>query len=188
MSKGSSSSTMRISRQAMLSMWLLMPAAAIAQAPPRDQTPAPNPVEALAWLVGGIWSAESKLPDGSPATIEATFHWAGHRRALKYSLVRRSGGRVLPSVEGICGWHPARKTLVLWEMDQDGNLTESTLRAEGPKVSYDEVIYGADGSVLPVRAEAVREGDDRFVFKASVEKDGAWPVVFEAVYQRAAGR
>jgi hypothetical protein len=179
---------MRISRQAMLSMWLLMPAAAIAQAPPRDQTPAPNPVEALAWLVGGVWSAESKLPDGSPATIEATFHWAGHRRALKYSLVRRSGGRVLPSVEGICGWHPARKTLVLWEMDQDGNLTESTLRAEGPKVSYDEVIYGADGSVLPVRAEAVREGDDRFVFKASVEKDGAWPVVFEAVYQRAAGR
>ncbi len=93
-------------------------------------------------------------------------------------------GRVLPSVEGICAWHPARKTLALWEVDQDGNLTESTLSADAARIRYDEVIHGADGSALPVRAEAVREGDDRFVFKASVEKDGTWPVVFEAVYVR----
>jgi hypothetical protein len=95
---------------------------------------------------------------------------------------------IAPAVEGICGWHPTKKTLVLWDVDQDGNVTESTLLAEASKVVYDEVIHGADGSALPVRAEALREGDDRFVFRASVEKDGSWPVVFEAVYSRAVAR
>jgi hypothetical protein len=158
-------------------LWFVTPV--VAQA----STPAPNPVEDLAWLVGGTWVAESTLPDGAPATIEARFR-THHKKAITYSLVKKSGGRVLPSVEGICGWHPTRRTLVLWEVDQDGNVTESTLRAEGRRVLYDEVIHGADGSKLPVRAEVVRDDDDRFVFKASVEKNGAWPVVFEAVYER----
>lgn len=73
---------------------------------------------------------------------------------------------------------------MLWEVDQQGNLTESTLSADGARVCYDEVIHGVDGSTLSVLAEVVREGDDRFVFKASVEKDGTWPVVFEAVCVR----
>lgn len=181
---------MKTTGPTMLLLWLLAPTVAVAQPADRGSanaasTQASNPVEVLAWLVGGVWRAESKLPNGTPATIEATFHWANHGKALKYSLVKRSAERVLPSVEGLCGWHPTRKTLVLWEIDQDGNLTESTLKAEGTRVKYDEVIHGADGSTLPVRAEAVREGADRFVFRASVEKGGAWPVVFEAVYVRA---
>jgi uncharacterized damage-inducible protein DinB len=148
---------------------------------------AQNPVEALAWLLGR-WTADSKLADGTSATIEADFQWTNHKRAIKYSLVKRAGGRLLPAGEGICGWHPPKRTLVLWEVDQDGNVTESTLLAEASKVVYDEVIYGADGSALPVRAEALRQGDDRFVFRASVEKDGSWPVVFEAVYSRAVAK
>jgi uncharacterized damage-inducible protein DinB len=153
--------------------------------PDAAQAPAapPNPVDALAWLLG-TWTADGKLPDGTPATIEATFRWANHRRAIKYSIIKRAGGRVLPSVEGLCGWHPTKKTLVLWEVDQDANLTEGTLVAEPRRIAYQEVIHGADGSALPVRAETVRDGEDRFVFKASVEKDGSWPVVFEAVYRR----
>jgi hypothetical protein len=178
---------------------LMLPQVAIAQQFQRDETakrnivrtaektPERNPVEALAWLLGR-WTADTRLPDGTPATIEADFQWANHKRAIKYSLVKRTGGSVLPAVEGICAWHPTKRTLVLWEVDQDGNVTESTLLAEASKVVYDEVIHGADGSALPVRAEALREGDDRFVFRASVEKDGSWPVVFEAVYIRAAAR
>jgi hypothetical protein len=154
---------------------------ASAAAPPSQPV---DPIQSLSWLVGGTWIADGKLPDGSPATVEATFEWAHHKRAVKYAIVKRSAGRVFPTIEGLCGWHPGRKTLVLWEVDQDGSLTESTVRVGGNRLSYDEVIYSINGSRLPVRAEAVRESEDRFVFRASIEKDGSWPVVFEAAYSR----
>jgi hypothetical protein len=143
-----------------------------------------HPLEQLAWMVGGTWTAVTTLPSGDRATIEATFEWTSHKRAIRYSVVRKAAGRVMPALEGMCVWHPGRKQLALWEIDADGNLTESTLRAEGRTLSYDEVIHPADGSSFPVRAEAIRESDDRFSFKAFVEKDGRWPVVFQADYKR----
>jgi hypothetical protein len=138
----------------------------------------------LAWLVGGTWTAETTPPSGGSVTVEATFTWAPHRQALTYSLLKRSANGVQPGLVGLCGWHPAKKALVLLEIGENGNLTEGTLRADGARISYDETIYAGDGSALPVRAEAIRESDDRFVFRAYVEKDGAWTRAFEALYRR----
>ncbi len=145
-----------------------------------------HPLEQLAWLVGGTWIAETTTPDGNTATVEATYRWADHRQAIQYTLLRRSAGKVQPALEGICGWHPVKKQLVLWEMDAKGSLTEGTVTVKEGGQHHEEVIYGADGSTLPVRAEITRDGDDSFLFRALVEKDGEWTEVFRSTYRRAA--
>lgn len=144
---------------------------------------AQNPIEALAWLVG-TWRAEATTPDGNPETTEADFQWTPHRRAIQYSIVRTSKGKTVPALAGICGWHPVKKQFVLWEMDGEGNLTEGQFLVGEGKHTYEEVIHGVDGSTLPVRAEARREGDDRFRFDASIETGGAWSVAFQRTYER----
>lgn len=34
-------------------------------------------------------SAMTTLPSGDPATIEATFQWTSHKKAIRYSVVRK---------------------------------------------------------------------------------------------------
>lgn len=154
----------------------------------RAQTQAnPNALDRIAWLVGGTWVAESKTPDGAPVTTEATYHFTSHRKAIRYSIVRKIEGKEVPVLEGLCGWHPGKKQLVIWEVDFEGNVTESILVVQDKTMSYNEMIFATAGSTQPVRAEAIREGDDQFVFRASVPKGGQWPVVFEARYQRRKG-
>lgn len=137
----------------------------------------------LVWLVG-TWTGQAKAPDGSLSTVELTYQWADHKRAMKYTVARRVGENLVTILEGTCAWHPGRKQLVLWEVDHEGNVTESIVVAHGSRVSYQEMIYAASGLTEAVRAEAVRDGDRRFVFRASVPRAGEWPVVFEATYTR----
>jgi hypothetical protein len=144
---------------------------------------AADPLETLAWLVG-TWRAEASTADGNPETTEVTFQWTAHKRAIQYSIVRTSNGKTVPALAGICGWHPVKKRFVLWEMDGEGNLTEGQFLAGEGKHSYEEVIHGVDGSTLPVRAEALRQGEDAFRFNASVETGGEWAVVFQRTYLR----
>jgi hypothetical protein len=138
----------------------------------------------VAWLVGGTWVGEAKAPDGSISTVELTYAWADHRKAMKYSIVRRVGNRLVPALDGICAWHPGKKQIVLWEVDNDGNVTESILVPHGTRVSFDEMLYAAAGTTQPVRAEIARQGENDFLFKAAIPKGGEWVVVFEARYTR----
>lgn len=143
-----------------------------------------NPLDQIAWVVGGTWVAKSKAPDGSSVTIQFACKWASHKRLITYTIIKKYVDKTVPTIEGMIGWHPGKKQLVLWEMDNEGNLTESLLIVTGNNLSYNEVIYKKDGATLPVRAETIRQGEDAFVFKASVPKEGEWLEVFRADYQR----
>lgn len=143
-----------------------------------------NPLDEIAWLVGGTWVAESKTPEASPVTTEAAFDWASHKKAILYSIVRKYENKTVPTLEGVCAWHPGKKQLVLLEVDNEGNLTESIVTVYGTKVSYEELIYQASGTTQPVRAQTTREGEDAFIFSASVPQEGEWRDVFLARYKR----
>ena len=143
-----------------------------------------NPLDQIAWMVGD-WIGERKAADGIPETIEVTFEWASHKKIIYYKIVRKPGDGAVASTEGMCGWHPGKKQFVLWEFDQEGNLYESVMVVHGNGQSLQEMLYQVNGATTPVRAEVVRENENRFSFKASVPKNGAWPEVFQVTYNRA---
>jgi hypothetical protein len=143
-----------------------------------------DPLDALNWLVG-LWRAEAKTPGGQPAVNEFRVERAPHGRALRYTITQSSGGVSVPTLTGLCAWHPGRQRFSIWEVDAAGAVTEGTMREVGGAFVYEETIYGADGSVLPVRAEAVRDGPDTLRFDAKVEQSGEWKVVFRAIWRRA---
>jgi len=91
----------------------------------------------LGWLTGGTWIAESKTPAGGPEQMEAVYTWTSGGKAIKYKLVRRAGGKVVPAMEGIMAWHPGKKSLgeVTHTVERDGQwgpVFEKTFkRAQG---------------------------------------------------------
>jgi hypothetical protein len=47
------------------------------------------------------------------------------------------------------------------------------------------MLYQVSGATTPVRAEVIRESENRFSFKAFVPKNGEWPEVLQVTYDRA---
>jgi hypothetical protein len=158
---------------------------AVLVARPRQAAPAGGGqgLEGLAWLVG-TWRADATAPDGAAATNEFRFERAPHGKAFHYAIHQTSRGLTTPRVVGLCAWHPVKQRFSLWEVDAAGAVTEGTLEIAGQAHSYEETIYSPDGSTLPVRAEAVRDGQDTFQFKARIEQGGEWKVVFQATWRR----
>jgi hypothetical protein len=161
----------------------LLSLAASADGRAQSAAAADPPLSPIAWLVG-TWTGEGKTPDGRPATNEITYEWTANRQAIRYALVRRVGGVTDIGLSGLCAWHPVKKRIVFLEMDSQGSLTEGTIAVVNGVQTHDEIIYAADGSTLPVRAEVRRQGAEAFVFRALVEKGGAWVEVFQTTYVR----
>jgi hypothetical protein len=128
----------------------------------------------LAWLVGGKWVAKIKSPDGGALVVEAQFEWAGHKKAIKYEIVFRGKEKPVTQYEGIYWWHPGKKQLARLQIDRAGNVTESLAAFDGDKMKQENIQSRADGKKQEQRVELTRDGDDAFVFKAFVQKDGNW--------------
>jgi hypothetical protein len=150
------------------------------------QTPkdAANPLDRLAWAVGGKWIAEVKGTDDAPLMVEVTYGWASHKKAIKYVIVFKTKDKTIPQYEGWFYWHPGKKHLALLQIDRQGNVTESAVTIDGDKHKLENVLVRIDGTKQEQRGELLREGEDAFTFKAFVPKDGKWVEAVAFKYKR----
>lgn len=153
-------------------------------APIFTQQPPENPLDELAWLVGGKWVAEIKTPKGDSMTVETTFEWSGHKKALKYAIAFKSKEATVPQYEGLYWWNPAKKALTLLQLDRQGNMTEAVLTVEKGKFFQKNTLTRPDGKTQEQRAQFERVNDDTFLFKAFVQKDDEWVEAVAFQYKR----
>ena len=174
-------STSRIAGLSCLLIGVVLSAATVAA---QARTDADEALEQLAWAIGGKWIAEIKGPDDKPLTVEATFEWAGHRKAIKYAVAFKSGDKSATNYEGVYYWHPKKKQLAMLQIDRQGNVNESLLTREGDHFKQRNSVTMADGTKREQRAEFIREGDDAFAFKAFVPKGDDWVEAVALKYKR----
>jgi hypothetical protein len=85
----------------------------------------PNPLDSLAWMVGGKWTAAGdKGPDGKPFQVECKLSWAENHRGIRFTTWFLIDGKQVPVFEGMYAWHPAKKKFAFFYTDNEGNLTE----------------------------------------------------------------
>ena len=145
---------------------------------------AENPLEPLAWLVGGTWVSELKPPKGEPLTVRMTVEWTAQRQAIRYAIVFKTKDAELTQYEGPYYWHPGAKEIRLLQIDRGGQVTEAALTVAGDKWTQKNTLTRTDGTRVEQRAELVREGPDAFRFRAFVPKGEDWVVGLDITYKR----
>ena len=143
-----------------------------------------DPLEPLAWTVGDEWVAEIPDGDGKPLTVHVVFQWASHHKAIDYVVSFESQGKRTPRYEGTYFWHPGKKRIALLQLDYLGNVTESTLTAEGKILKQENVLTTTDGVKHEQRVELTRTGEDTYEFKALIPRDGQWVEAVAFPYKR----
>jgi hypothetical protein len=163
-------------------MLVLMLAVAL---PAHSEVQAENPLDQLAWMVGGKWVAEGdKGPDGKPFHAEWSCNWGANHRTLEFTVWFRMDGKLLPAYNGLYAWDPGGKKLIFVYTDNEGALTEGEAVMSGDRLEQDFHITGIDGVARPFRSTIVRQGPDAYDWNVQRQKDGEWTVMFGLRYKR----
>ena len=153
--------------------------------PALPQQAAENPLDQLAWMVGGTWKADGeKGPDGKPFHVEWSCRWGDNHRILEFTTRFLINGRLVPVYEGLYAWHPGKKKLIFVYTDNEGNLTEGAATMTGDHLEQEFDIVGVDGVAHPYRSTIIRRGPDDYDWDVSSQKDGAWTQMFALKYKR----
>lgn len=166
-------------------LWVVLMAVTVSAAGLAAQTPQPNPLDQLAWMVGGKWVADGdKGPDGKPFHVESTIRWGDNGRVIQFTTRFKEEGVLVPVYSGIYAWHPAKKKMVFLYTDNRGDLTEGDAMMDGDRLEQEFRIVGSDGVARPFRSSIVRRGPDDYDWSVLREKDSAWTVMFALKYKR----
>ena len=164
-----------------ISLTLILAAAV----PAKAQGPAGNPLNQLAWMVGGKWQADAaKGPDGKPFHAEWKCRWGANHRTLNFTVWFRTDGRLVPVYTGLYAWNPAKKKLIFVYTDNEGALTEGGVVVDGNRLEQYFHIIGTDGVSRPYRSTIMRRGQDSYDWNVQSQKDGAWIPMFTLQYKR----
>jgi hypothetical protein len=153
--------------------------------PSRSQEPHENPLNQLAWMVGGKWQADAaKGPDGKPFHAEWKCQWGANHRTLEFTVWFLTDGRLVPVYNGLYAWNPAKKKVIFVYTDNKGAFTEGETVMRGNRLEQDFHIIGADGISRPFRSTIIRQGNDRYDWSVLSSKDGVWTEMFSLRYTR----
>src|SRR5208283_4343869 len=104
-----------------------------------------NPLNQLAWMMGGKWTAEGDNgPDGKPFHVECKLNWTENHRGMKFTTWFLIDGKLVPVYEGMYAWHPVKKKFSFLYTDKEGNLTEGEATMTGDHLEQEFQIVGVD--------------------------------------------
>ena len=141
-------------------------------------------LEKMAWFVGK-WRAIAKPPNGEPTVIvDSDMRWSENHRAITFQVWFTSEGKRDPHYYGMYAWDPGEKTLKMWQVAKDGNLSAGRAKTDGNTFTQETHMVRADGSTQEQRSEIVRDGNDAFNWKVQIQKDGQWVDALKLRYER----
>ncbi len=148
--------------------------------------PAANPIEQLAWLVGGTWTTQEEGAGGAPLVVRLNCRWAPTKNAILFDVSFLSAGRETPQYDGMYVWHPGKEKLVLWQVNRKGEVAEGELTANGKEMDQTVHVSHPDGTAHFLKAHYTRLDDNAFRFKASfrLSESDAWQDAVDLVYRR----
>jgi hypothetical protein len=138
----------------------------------------------MAWFIGN-WRSEIKPEKGAPAlTVASEMRWAENHRAITFQVWFTSEGKRDPHYYGMYAWDPGEKTLKMWQVAKDGNLSIGKATTNGKTFTQLNHMVRADGSTQEQRTEIVRDGNDAYDWKVQLMKDGQWVDALKLRYER----
>lgn len=143
----------------------------------------PEPMAAIAWLVGGTWVSEVKdSSDGSVTKVEERIRWSPNHQAIQFNV--DFNGK--PHYDGFYAFNPATKKIGFYYTNSEGELTIGTATPDddGKTLHQDFDIVHVNGNTGHVRSMLVRDGENAYEFSVFMQKNGDWQQVFHIRYER----
>jgi hypothetical protein len=153
---------------------------------PQKQQAAP-PISALAWLVGGVWTADATKLGPGMQRIETRYQWSDNKAFLRFTTHFVFDKGIANTYDGNFFWNARGNSLAMWYMNTKGEILEGPMQWDGTVLRITFRGENFEGKMADLKVEVTRKTNDQYHW-AVFEKNGAeWKELFGLEYLRAAG-
>jgi hypothetical protein len=147
---------------------------------------AAKPIAVLAWLVGGVWTADTSQMGPGLERIETRYQWSDNNAFIRFNTHFVSDKGTLRNYDGHFFWNPAESSLAVWYMDAREAITQGRVRVEGDLMEITFRAPDMQGKEADMRVRVARKTHDDYIWTLE-EKDAAdWRQLLKLEYLRAA--
>jgi hypothetical protein len=167
-------------------LMLLMLVAASSYGQTQATKPQEKPITAIAWLTGGVWTADaSKLGPGMQR-IETRYEWTDNSAYLHFTTHFVFEKGTLKNYDGNFYWDPEKNSLAMWYMDAKGGITQGAMQWSGDVLSIVWRGPDFDGKVADLKVEVTRKSQNLYHWAAFEKEGDSWKEMAALDYARTA--
>jgi hypothetical protein len=163
-----------------------MTAAAWAQQAVEKPAPA-KPISALAWLVGGVWTADATKLGPTMLRIETRYQWSDNNAYIRFTTHFISDKGPMHNYDGNFFWDPERGSLALWYMDRQNIITQCPVEIDGDVMQMAFRAQNFEGKPADMRVTVTRKTNDHYNWLLEEKQPGSWKQLGTLEYLRVAG-
>ncbi len=146
-----------------------------------------KPIDALAWLVGGVWTADTSTMGYGMQRIETSYQWSDNHAYMRFTTHFVFDKGTARTYDGNLFWNPEQKSLAMWYMSAENEIIESPMKIDGD--IWTMTFRGTDpeGKMSDLRAEVTRKSPDFYHWLVREKQSDAWKEIMALDYHRVAG-
>ena len=154
------------------------------QETPKKETT--QPIAALAWRVGGVWTADTSRPGSGPGRIETRYQWSDNGAYIRFNTHFISEKGTLRNYDGSFFWNPEDASLEMWYTDAGGSITHGPVKLGGDIMEM--TFHGEDfeGKPSDFRVKVTRKTNDDYSWLLEKKVPEGWKPLLALEYLRVA--
>jgi len=155
-----------------------------AQQKPPAQAQPQKPISQLAWLVGGVWTADASNLGQGKMRIETRYTWSDNGAFIRFNTHFITDRGELKNYDGNLYWDPTKKGLAIWYMSASNAITEGPIVIDGDL--WQVTFQGEDFDAKPatLRVDVVRKTNNQYRWTLTEKQGDAWKQLATLVYDR----
>ena len=156
-------------------------------APAAQENKIEKPVNALAWRVGGVWTADASKMGGGMMRIETRYQWPDNNSFVRFNTHFVSERGAAKTYDGNFFWNPDLKTYAMWYMNASNIITEGpmTIKDDLMRMSFHGRNF--EGKEAGLRVDVTRKNKDLYRWSLMERQGEEWKELAALDYARKPG-
>ena len=149
--------------------------------------PPPRPIDALGWVIGGVWTADATKLGPGMQRIETRYQWSDNNAYIRFTTHFVFDKGVAKTYDGNFFWNPAQNHLAIWYMDAHNAVTEGPVEVAGDQWLISFRGEDFEGKLSDLRVTVTRKTKDDYRWALSEKQGDGWKELAALEYLRVAG-
>ena len=167
-----------------LAIWAVMLTVGLGAAGGQEASKTAKPVAAMAWVVGGVWVADTSKLGGGMQRIETRYQWSDNGTYIRFNTHFISDKGTMNNYDGNFFWEPTEKTLRVWYTDAGSAITQGPVIVDASQWRISFRGEDFEGKQAEMRVDVDVRSKDLYHWTLNEKSGDSWKKLLELDYVR----
>jgi len=146
-----------------------------------------KPIASMAWLVGGVWTADASRLGPGMQRIETRYEWSDNNAFIRFTTHFVMDRGTAKTYDGNFFWNPEKSSMAMWYVNAENEITEGPVAIDGPTLQMSFHGSDFDGKPADLRVKVIKKTNDLYTWLLEERLPEGWKQLATLDYLRRAG-